>query len=51
MYLCTAFQVEDWIGKDTVFINNFNVKTTTKKVHHMMIYSCPTAYEKPGKIW
>ena len=50
-YLCSSFKVKDWIETDTVFINKFHVKTTAKKVHHMLIYACDSPPEKPGKIW
>ena len=50
-YLCSSFKVKDWIETDTVFINKFHVKTTAKKVHHMLIYACDSPPENPGKIW
>ena len=50
-YLCSAFKIEDWIGKETVFINNFRVKTTAKKVHHMLIQACSTPPSPPGTVW
>ena len=50
-YLCSSFKVKDWIETGTVFINKFHVKTSAKKVHHMLIYACDSPPEKPGKIW
>ena len=50
-YRCSAFRVKDWIGKESVYINNFHVKTTAKKVHHMIIQGCTVPGEEPGKVW
>ena len=50
-HFCSSFRVKDWIGKETVFINNFKVKATAKKVHHMWIQACSSSPREPGEVW
>ena len=50
-YLCSSFRVKDWIGKETVYINHFNVKATAQKVHHLLIQACSVPPVEPGKVW
>ena len=50
-YLCSAFRIHDWIEKEPVFITNFNVNATAKKVHHMIISGCKYPSKEPGEIW
>ena len=50
-HLCSAFQIQDWFGKDTVYINEFQVKPSTKNAHHMLIYACNSPLSDQGNIW
>ena len=50
-YLCSAFRVKDWIGKEPVFINNFYVNATANKVHHLIVQGCGAPTKLPGEIW
>ena len=50
-YLCSAFRVKDWLNEVPVYITNFKVETTARKVHHMIIQGCKSPVKQPGEIW
>ena len=51
-YLCSAFEVKDWIGQEPVYITKFKVEATDDMLHHMIIYACNGPIkQQPGDVW
>ena len=50
-YMCSGFRVKDWLNEAPVYITNFRVLTTAKKVHHLIIQGCGGIKKPPGEIW
>ena len=50
-YMCSGFRVKDWINEAPVYITKFQVETTARKVHHLIIQGCSAPAKPPGQIW
>ena len=50
-YLCSAYRVRDWNGIEPVYIRNFNISSSNKLLHHMVIHACGHLNKQPGDVW
>ena len=50
-YLCSAYRVRDWNGIEPVYIRSFNISSSNKLLHHMVIHACGHLNKQPGDVW
>ena len=50
-YLCSAYRVRDWNGIEPIYIRSFNISSSNKLLHHMVIHACGHLNKQPGDVW
>ena len=50
-YLCSAYRVRDWNGIEPLYIRSFNISSSNKLLHHMVIHACGHLNKEPGDVW